>query len=155
MDTSGITEYLDALGLGNPIRARVEGLIPAFQFLSDEPIQRVFLAELEPERDEAGLRWESLWGFSEHFWYQARTFMSTEHDIDVSLLKDSVSYIGFSCTDVAFTDGHPGQFTDHSRMKLEVETGGHIYSPVAATGFNCEALSTVISEYLTPNLRRG
>jgi hypothetical protein len=38
-------------------------------------------------------------------------------------------------------------------MYVEVETEGHIYNPIAATGKNCEALCSIVKDVLSPNMR--
>jgi hypothetical protein len=150
-----IYDYLNRLELGMPFRTRVETLVPAFEFLSKETVSRVFIAEFDPDNDVDKRRWDSLWGFSDNFWYRAKAFLRDDFDVDASPLTNSVSYMGVWCSGFTFEDGMPVGISETSRMSMEVETGDHIYNPVAASGINCGELCDVISEFLAPNLRRG
>ena len=149
-----ISSYLAEIVLGEPNKNRVRDLIFAFEFLKKEDIGCVFLSEFASGEDNDGLRWESLWGFSANYWFQARSFTkSDEYDIDVSPLKDSVSYIGVRSKGFAYKDGKPEGITDTSAMSLEIESGDHFYNPLAASGINCKALCAIVTDILSKNLR--
>jgi hypothetical protein len=148
-----ITSYLEGLDLAAPIRERADALVEAFQFIGGESVNRVFVAELERGIHDSGERWESLWGFSDSFWYQARDFPREPNDIDASPLLNSVSYIGVKYSGfIIGAEGISGVVTS-SRMSVEVETGGHVYSSIAASGGNCEELCDIVHTVLSPNLR--
>ncbi len=151
-----IETYLEKLKAGEPVRNRVTALLSAFAILNSETVTRIFLSEsLSGHASETGARWESLWGFSENFWFQARGFYSIdEFDVDVSPLTGAVSYLGVSSKGFTYENSQAAGVSDSSTMSLEVETGtSHLYNPLAATGVNCAELCSIVIDILSPNLR--
>jgi len=142
-----ITAYLAALGAPDPVVRRAEWAFEAFAVLSPEPIERVFVSDsFDDTKNER--TFDSVCAFGRRFWLQSRDFL-IDDNADVALYANAVTYVGIESKDLVFSEGSGPT----SRLKVEIETGGDLYTPLSAVGGNCDRLLEIIRERLVPNLR--
>ena len=139
--------YLEGLGAGPALAAKVEEAIRAFVFLCGSEPERIFVCNtVDPDTDEQ--RYSSIWGFHSQMWMEARGD-GPSWDVDISPYAGGIYYLGIQYKEL----GLPDQVSERSRLFVEIQTDKLSYSSLSAVGLNCQDLLNIIDVLFRPNLR--
>ena len=139
-------DYLEGLGAGPALTARVEVAIRGYVFLCGSEPERIFVCNtIDPETDAQS--YSSIWGFHEQFWMEARE-VGSMRELDISSYVRVVKYLGIEYKGIDLPDG----VSEESRLTLEIQTEVS-YSSLSAVGLNCGSLLDIIDKLFRPNLR--
>lgn len=150
MEDGDLEDYLTAINASQTMRSRLAQVMPAFRFLSPEPIEQVFVCDRLAEDGKRS--WTDLWAFTAKYWLDAQRFMS-EFDADISGYKKSIKYLSIQFEHMDFDGDGVVSVTERSSMTVEVETGDDLHSELTATGANCRFLGEIVYARLKENLR--
>lgn len=139
-------DYLEALGGGPALTAKVEAAVRGFVFLCGSEPERIFVCNtIDPTTDEQG--YAGIWGFHGEFWMEARG-VGSELDVDISSYVDGIHYLGIQYKEIQLPDG----ISERSRLSVEIQTDKLAYSSLSAVGLNCGYLLNIIDTLFRPNL---
>ena len=139
-------KYLEGLGAGPALSAKVEAAVHAFIFLCGTEPERIFVCDtVDPMTGEKS--YSSIWGFHGGMWMEAREDGST-WDVDISSYAEGIYYLSIQYTELKL----PDEVSEQSRLSVEIQTDKLSYSSMSATGLNCRSLLHIIDELFRPNI---
>jgi hypothetical protein len=145
---STFLEYLQAIDVLDPIIERVADLLPLFEFLCPEPIERLFITTtIEPVGGAMAL--QSLFAFSATYWLECKDFLRSDN-ADLTPYANSVTYVGLEYENMSFG----GRVQTSSRVVVEVQTGSNLTTTLTAVGKNCEYLQSIVKEVFVCQMRK-
>ena len=149
LEEERVKKYLDAIGIREPIKNRIETLYADVRVLFPrEHISDIFISDY---LQEDGTRKYQHLGFytEEHQLISAYEFMSND-DIRVGSFRNNVYYIIVRKTNYDLVNA-----TEDSRLHIKaVTTFAEMAFEAKASKKNCDYLRDIVSKYLVPNLKK-
>lgn len=130
--------YLTGIEAPDVVIARANWALDAFRILSPEVIHEVFVSDAV-DKATGERAYESICAFGDTFWFQSREFL-TRDNADIAPYANAVTYVGIESEGLAMS----GPSASDSRLVVEVETGGDLYTRLSAHGANCERLLAIV-----------
>lgn len=141
-----IADYLDTLGLTEAMRFRIESLVANYETILHQSLDDVVISEYIS--DDVGRVFESMWAFADGLIMEARIASDDEGDqFDFVPLRHSVRHWV-----VRSKDFRPGNFTDSSRLSMEVWLADERVGRLRASGRNCDQMMAICLTRVLPNL---
>lgn len=140
-------QYLEGIGAGPALIAKVEAAVHAFVFLCGSDPERIFVCDTV-DTVTGDQSYSSVWGFHGGMWMEARE-EGSNWDVDISSYVDGIYYLSIQYTEIML----PEQVSERSRLTVEIQTDKLSYSSMSAAGWNCRSLLDIVDELFRPNVR--
>lgn len=137
----------ESLDLTEPVQVRVATITAELEKLCPEEVKGAFISERVQQDGNRSL--ESLWLFSDNYFMEAKTFLSSD-DLDL-LYVGHMDYIHITKERFAF-----GAASDTSRITLNFQVGASALGTTGtlnASGKNCDQLVKVMNQFILPHLK--
>jgi hypothetical protein len=126
-----VTNYMDRLGLTDPVRTRTTAIIDLVTDLGGQEPWRIFMSQYI---DTEGTRiLQDLWLFTDGLAWEAEQFLSSTDIISIPLSPIIRLY-------VSPNDYSPGKPGPGSRLTIDFRLSDRLGGNLRASGDNCDAL---------------
>src|ERR1035437_1103 len=126
------TDYLEKIGMSNPLIRRVEEIYNFYHDFVTEEITNIFVTDFIKE--DGNREYDSLWLFSKNYAMEAKAFISRD-DFDMTPLNKQLTYWSIEKQEYDFKTA-----TAKSRIHIEITFATHTNGILNASKENCDFL---------------